>query len=48
VTASARKWEREGVVRTVLLMWMLRLLYFFGVRPARLHRLYYGHLPPSE
>src|SRR3990172_3540863 len=48
VTASARKWEREGVVRTVLLMWMLRLLYFFGVRPTRLHRLYYGHLPPSE
>ena len=48
VTASARKWEREGVVRTVLLMWMLRLLYFFGVRPARLHCLYYGHLPPSE
>ena len=48
VTASARKWEQEGVVRTVLLMWMLRLLYFFGVRPARLHRLYYGHLPPTE
>lgn len=48
VTASARKWEREGVIRTVLLMWMLRLLYFFGVRPARLHRWYYGHLPPGE
>jgi rSAM/selenodomain-associated transferase 2 len=48
VTASARKWEREGVVRTVLLMWMLRLLYFLEVPPARLHRLYYGHLPPSE
>jgi rSAM/selenodomain-associated transferase 2 len=46
--ASARKWEREGVVRTVLLMWMLRLLYFSGVPPARLHRLYYGHLPPSD
>ena len=46
VTASARKWEREGVMRTVLLMWTLRLLYFFGISPARLHRLYYGY-PPS-
>jgi len=29
-------------------MWMLRLLYLCGVSPARLHGLYYGHLPPSE
>jgi rSAM/selenodomain-associated transferase 2 len=42
VVTSARKWEREGVVRTVLLMWTLRLLYTLGVSPARLHRWYYG------
>jgi rSAM/selenodomain-associated transferase 2 len=48
VTASARKWEREGVLRTVFLMWTLRLLYLFGASPARLHRLYYGHPPPTE
>jgi rSAM/selenodomain-associated transferase 2 len=42
VVTSARKWEREGVVRTVLLMWTLRLLYALGVSPARLHRWYYG------
>lgn len=48
VTASPRKWEREGVVRTVLLMWTLRLLYFFGASPARLHRFYYGHPPSTE
>jgi rSAM/selenodomain-associated transferase 2 len=42
VTTSARKWEREGVVRTILLMWTLRLLYALGVSPARLHRWYYG------
>jgi rSAM/selenodomain-associated transferase 2 len=42
VTTSARKWEREGVLRTVALMWTLRLLYFCGVAPARLHRWYYG------
>jgi rSAM/selenodomain-associated transferase 2 len=39
---SARKWEREGALRTILLMWTLRFLYFVGVRPARLHRWYYG------
>jgi rSAM/selenodomain-associated transferase 2 len=48
VTASARKWEREGVVRTILLMWTLRLLYFLGVSPARLHRFYYGHPPSTD
>jgi rSAM/selenodomain-associated transferase 2 len=42
VTTSARKWEREGVVRTILLMWTLRLLYVCGVAPERLHRWYYG------
>jgi rSAM/selenodomain-associated transferase 2 len=41
VVTSARKWETEGVVRTVLLMWTLRLLYALGVSPARLHRWYY-------
>jgi rSAM/selenodomain-associated transferase 2 len=41
VITSARKWEREGIVRTVLLMWALRLLYFCRVGPARLHRWYY-------
>jgi len=42
VTTSARKWEREGALRTIVLMWTLRLLYAVGVRPARLHRWYYG------
>jgi rSAM/selenodomain-associated transferase 2 len=42
VVTSARKWEREGVVRTIVLMWGLRLLYALGVSPARLHRCYYG------
>jgi rSAM/selenodomain-associated transferase 2 len=45
VTTSARKWEREGVVRTIVLMWTLRLLYALGVAPARLHRWYYGTPP---
>jgi len=42
VTTSARKWQREGALRTILLMWALRFLHFAGVQPARLHRWYYG------
>jgi rSAM/selenodomain-associated transferase 2 len=47
VSTSARKWEREGVVRTIALMWALRLAYTLGVSPVRLHRWYYGR-PASE
>ena len=39
---SSRRWHKHGVIRTVVLMWYLRLLYFLGVSPARLHRRYYG------
>ena len=45
VTTSARKWERDGAVRTVLLMWALRFLYMVGISPARLHRWYYRRDP---
>jgi len=45
VTTSARKWEREGAIRTILLMWALRFLYMAGVPPARLHRWYYRREP---
>jgi rSAM/selenodomain-associated transferase 2 len=40
VTTSARRWQQHGVVRTILLMWTLRALYFFGVSPVQLQRLY--------
>jgi rSAM/selenodomain-associated transferase 2 len=45
VTTSARKWEREGAARTILLMWALRFLYTLGVSPDRLHRWYYRREP---
>jgi rSAM/selenodomain-associated transferase 2 len=48
VTTAARKWEREGVARTILLMWALRFLYVAGISPARLHRYYYGAPPPPD
>ena len=41
IIASTRRWEERGMLRTVLLMWKLRLLYFFGVSPERLVTLYY-------
>lgn len=40
VVTSSRRWRTRGVVRTILLMWSLRLLYFLGVPPDRLHRVY--------
>ena len=36
IVTSARRWERQGVGRTVFLMWRLRLAYFFGADPERL------------
>src|SRR5437879_1027424 len=40
VTTSARRWQRHGVARTVLVMWALRAAYYAGVPPARLARIY--------
>src|SRR5580698_11120155 len=33
---SGRRWEYHGVLRTVLLMWRLRLAYYLGVAPTHL------------
>jgi hypothetical protein len=40
VTTSARRWRKQGILRTVFLMWRLRLAYFLGADPARLARQY--------
>jgi rSAM/selenodomain-associated transferase 2 len=40
VTTSARRWQKNGVWRTIFFMWWLRLAYAFGVSPARLARWY--------
>lgn len=44
VLTSARRWERHGVWRTIVLMWRLRAAYFWGADPNRLARLY-GYQP---
>ncbi len=41
VITSARKWKEEGIIKTILLMWFLRLLYFFKISPIFLSRIYY-------
>jgi rSAM/selenodomain-associated transferase 2 len=38
---SGRRWESRGVLRTIVLMWRLRLMYFLGAHPERLARIYY-------
>ena len=40
VTTSARRWNRDGLVRTVVKMWMIRAMYLMGVPPARFKRMY--------
>jgi len=36
VTISFRRWERHGPLRTILLMWVLRFLYWIGISPLYL------------
>ena len=41
IETSARRWEHDGILRTVLRMWYFRLAYFFGANPERLAARYY-------
>lgn len=41
LTSSSRRWQQKGVVKTLLLMWGLRLAFWLGVDPRHLHRIYY-------
>jgi rSAM/selenodomain-associated transferase 2 len=43
-SSSGRRWEQRGVLRTIMLMWRLRLAYFLGAEPATLARRY-GYAP---
>jgi rSAM/selenodomain-associated transferase 2 len=40
VITSGRRWEKNGVLNTIILMWRLRLAYFFGADPNELARQY--------
>jgi rSAM/selenodomain-associated transferase 2 len=41
VTTDSRRWEKIGIIKTVLLMWYLRGLYCLGVSPSSLVKQYY-------
>ena len=47
VTTSGRRWEKNGLLRTILMMWRLRLRFHFGASPADLAR-EYGHVPDER
>ena len=40
VVTAFRRWEQQGPLRTILLMWTLRFLYWIGVNPHRLQHFY--------
>lgn len=40
VISSSRRWEKHGIIKTILRMWALRLLYFLNYDPKRLAKLY--------
>jgi rSAM/selenodomain-associated transferase 2 len=44
VITSGRRWEKHGVLRTILLMWRLRASYFLGADPQQL-AIRYGYVP---
>ncbi len=40
VVTSARRWDADGVWRTMFKMWTLKMLYLLGISPMRLKRYY--------
>jgi hypothetical protein len=40
VKTSGRRWEKHGLLRTILTMWWLRLRFFLGASPDDLAREY--------
>lgn len=47
IVTSARRWESRGPLRTILLMWGLRLAHRLGMSPARCARIYAPGPPPT-
>jgi rSAM/selenodomain-associated transferase 2 len=45
VTTSGRRWEKRGVLRTIVLMWWLRARYWLGADPGRLAQAYAAASP---
>lgn len=48
VVTSARKWQREGILTVILLMWWFRLAFWLGASPTWIYRQYYGREPEKS
>lgn len=48
IVTSSRRWERDGVWRTIALMWFLRSAYRLGADPDWLARCYYPCSSPTR
>ena len=40
VVTSSRRWEQKGMLKTIFLMWRIRLCYYLGVAPEKLANWY--------
>jgi rSAM/selenodomain-associated transferase 2 len=40
IETSSRRWEKNGIFRTIFQMWWLRLRYWLGAEPDKLARVY--------
>lgn len=47
VVTAGRRWEKHGILRTILTMWSLRLRFFFGADPKQL-AIEYGYAPNAQ
>ncbi len=47
VTTSGRRWEKHGLLRTILTMWWLRLRFYCGANPDDLAKAY-GYVPQKN
>lgn len=48
VLCSSRRWQRHGILSTIVLMWQLRLAFFLGASPVALHARYYHNHDDSR
>ena len=46
-STAGRRWEKHGILRTILIMWWLRLRFFLGADPKKL-ALDYGYAPSAK
>lgn len=40
LTTSSRRWQEKGILKTILTMWLMRVLFFIGIKPSTLIKIY--------